>query len=71
MGPMQRLSFIAQIKHPSVDAVVREDAADADPTEWIRLSAGDGTKGARLHDWSYHQLGDVDPEDYDAEWEGQ
>ena len=35
---------------PVVDAVV------ADPTGWVRLSAGDGTKGARLH-WSYHQLG--------------
>jgi len=71
LGVRSDYRFISQIEHPSVDAVVREDAADADPTGWVRLSAGDGTKGARLHDWSYHQLGDVDPEDYDAAWEGQ
>ncbi|RZF58279.1 IS701 family transposase [Sphingomonas populi] len=71
LGVRSDYRFIAQIEHPSLDAVIQEDAADADPTGWIRLSAGDGTKGPRLHDWSYHQLGDVDPEDYDAEWEGQ
>jgi SRSO17 transposase len=23
------------------------------PADWLRLSAGEGTKGARLHDWAY------------------
>jgi SRSO17 transposase len=27
-----------------------------DPHEWRRLSAGDGSKGARLYDWAYVRL---------------
>ena len=30
------------------------------PSDWLRLSAGDGTKGARLHDWAYCPLADLD-----------
>jgi SRSO17 transposase len=32
---------------------------------WARLSAGDGTKGSRLHDWAYLELADLDAADYD------
>ena len=32
---------------------------------WRRLSAGAGTKGARLHDWAYCELADLDASDYD------
>ncbi|HYG85223.1 MAG TPA: IS701 family transposase [Azospirillum sp.] len=40
-----------------------EEIAKALPTEdWIRLSAGDGTKGPRLYDWAYLELADLDPE---------
>ena len=28
------------------------------PSDWVRLSAGEGTKGARLHDWAYLELAD-------------
>ena len=31
---------------------------------WQRLSAGDGTKGARLHDWAYLELADLDAGEY-------
>jgi SRSO17 transposase len=31
---------------------------------WRRLSAGDGTKGARLHDWAYLELADLDAREY-------
>jgi SRSO17 transposase len=31
---------------------------------WRRLSAGTGTKGARLHDWAYCELADLDASDY-------
>jgi SRSO17 transposase len=30
------------------------------PGEWLRLSAGDGTKGPRLYDWAYVELADLD-----------
>jgi SRSO17 transposase len=33
-------------------------------TAWRRLSAGAGTKGARLHDWAYCELADLDASDY-------
>ena len=33
---------------------------------WRRLSAGDGTKGARLHDWAYLELADLDAEEYNS-----
>lgn len=35
-----------------------KDIAEALPEDaWRRLSAGDGTKGARLHDWAYSRTG--------------
>ncbi len=44
-----------------------KDIAEALPENaWRRLSAGDGTKGARLHDWAYLQLADLDSDDFDA-----
>ena len=36
------------------------------PSDWLRLSAGDGTKGARLYDWAYCELADLDHAEYDA-----
>ena len=33
---------------------------------WRRLSAGEGTKGARLHDWAYLELADLDAGDYNS-----
>ncbi len=35
-------------------------------SDWTRLSAGEGTKGARLNDWVYLELADLDAADYDA-----
>ena len=34
------------------------------PSDWKRLSAGDGTKGPRLHDWCYLELAELDAEEY-------
>jgi SRSO17 transposase len=34
--------------------------------DWVRLSAGEGTKGPRLFDWAYLELADLDPEDLGA-----
>src|SRR5258707_11085094 len=33
---------------------------------WRRLSAGDGTKGARLYDWAYLELADLDADEYNS-----
>lgn len=40
------------------------------PGAWRRLSAGEGTKGARLHDWAYLELADLDADDYDRALSG-
>jgi SRSO17 transposase len=43
------------------------DIAQALPVDaWVRLSAGDGTKGPRLYDWAYLALADLDPEEVGA-----
>ena len=39
-----------------------EIAASLDNSAWRRLSAGDGTKGPRLHDWAYVEMADLDAE---------
>ena len=33
-------------------------------SDWRRLSAGDGAKGARLHDWAYCELADLEAAEY-------
>jgi SRSO17 transposase len=38
---------------------------------WRRLSAGDGTKGARLHDWAYLELADLDASEYNSTLTGK
>jgi SRSO17 transposase len=50
---------------PLVAGSAEEIARDLDPCAWKRLSAGDGTKGARLHDWAYCELADLDAAEYD------
>ena len=38
---------------------------------WRRLSAGEGTKGPRLHDWAYLELADLDAGEYDSTLAGE
>jgi len=48
-----------------------KDIAEALPENaWLRLSAGAGTKGARLHDWAYLDLADLDADDFGAAFAG-
>jgi len=49
---------------PSVVGTAQEIARDLDPSAWQCLSAGEGTKGARLHDWAYCELADFDADEY-------
>ena len=50
---------------PQRAGTAEEIACTLDPSAWQRLSAGDGTKGARLHDWVYCELADLDAAEYD------
>jgi SRSO17 transposase len=52
---------------PRVVAGTTEDIASTlAESDWIRLSAGEGTKGPRLFDWAYLELADLDPEELGA-----
>ena len=37
---------------------------------WRRLSAGEGTKGSRLHDWCYLELADLEAEQFNSANQG-
>jgi SRSO17 transposase len=45
-------------------------AQELPASEWKRLSAGEGTKGARLYDWAYCELADLDAAEYNADRSG-
>ncbi len=50
---------------PPIAGTAEAIAQHLDASAWKRLSAGDGTKGARLHDWAYCALADLDAAEYD------
>src|ERR1035437_10954722 len=53
---------------PRAKQMVRGSAAkiaqNFPKSAWRRVSAGDGTKGERLHDWAYLELADLDVGEY-------
>jgi SRSO17 transposase len=53
-----------------VAGTAEQIAGVIDPQHWQRLSAGEGTKGARLHDWAYCELADLDAANYDETHSG-
>jgi len=50
----------ARDRKPPVAGTAEEIADALDPSLWKRLSAGAGIKGARLRDWVYCELADLD-----------
>lgn len=52
-------------RDPPVAGTAEQIACGLDSSAWRRLSAGEGTKGARLHDWAYLELADLDAAEYD------
>jgi len=57
--------FQSWLGKPPVAGTAQQIAGAIDPSRWQRLSAGDGTKGAREHDWVYCELADLDADEYD------
>ena len=55
---------------PLLAGTAEEIARGLDASAWQRLSAGEGTKGERLHDWAYRELADLEAAEYDAEQTG-
>src|SRR5665213_3369387 len=50
---------------PPVAGTAEDIAKGLDASAWKRLSAGEGTKGPRLHDWAYCELADMEAGEYD------
>jgi SRSO17 transposase len=55
---------------PSVAGTAEEIAQARPGSAWARLSAGDGTKGPRLHDWAYLELADLEAAEYGDDLSG-
>jgi SRSO17 transposase len=50
---------------PEISGTADEIAQALDPSAWMRLSAGSGSKGPRLHDWAYLELATLPAEAVD------
>ncbi|SCY98759.1 IS701 family transposase [Microvirga guangxiensis] len=62
--------FSSWIGKPDVAGTAEQIAQELAPGAWKRLSAGDGTKGARLYDWAYIELADLEAEEYSDDLTG-
>ena len=57
--------FNSWVGKPLVAGTAEAIADGLGASAWVRLSAGEGTKGARLYDWAYCELADLAGADYD------
>ena len=55
---------------PLVAGTAEDVAKSLPPSAWHRLSAGEGTKGPRLHDWAYLELAHLEADAYVGGYEG-
>ncbi len=55
---------------PVVSGTAEQIAQGLDAAAWQRLSAGEGTKGARLYDWAYLELADLDADEFNEALSG-
>ncbi len=71
LGVTGAQDFNSWIGKPEVTGTAVEIAAELPSSAWRRLSAGEGTKGPRLHDWAYLELADLEADDYVGGYEGR
>jgi SRSO17 transposase len=64
LGVNSNHRFHSWQRDPTVGGTAEQIAAALDAARWRRLSAGEGTKGPRLHDWAYCDLADLDIAEY-------
>ena len=57
-------------RKPVVAGTAEAIAQTLDASAWQRLSAGQGTKGARLGDWAYLELADLEADGLTGTWDG-
>jgi SRSO17 transposase len=67
LGTHATQPFNSWLNKPKIAGTAQQIAQDLAPAAWQRLSAGEGTKGARLFDWAYLELADIEAEEYGAD----
>jgi SRSO17 transposase len=65
LGVASNHSFTSWGKAKSIAGTAESVAQGLAPSDWKRLSAGDGAKGPRLYDWAYVELADIDASTYE------
>ena len=70
LGVSSNHGFNSWGKPYAVSGTAKEIAAGLPEDAWKRLSSGAGTKGARLHDWAYFDLADLDAGDFGSDLPG-
>jgi len=70
LGTNATQPFNSWVGKPVVYGTAEEIAQALDASAWRRLSAGEGTKGARLHDWAYLELADLDADEFNPALSG-
>jgi SRSO17 transposase len=62
LGVTATSQFWSSGEEPAATGTAEQIAAALPASSFVRLSAGDGAKGPRVHDWAYMELGDLDAE---------
>lgn len=70
LGVKANHHFNSWAKSHPVGGTAKTIAQGLPDTAWRRLSAGDGTKGARLHDWAYLELADLHGDEFNSSLTG-
>ena len=71
LGVASNRVFRSWGKRQLVGGTAAKIAQSVPKRAWRRLSAGEGTKGPRLHDWAYLELADLDAGEYCSTPTGQ
>ena len=66
LGVASAAQFSSWDKPRAVAGTAETIANSLSEGDWLRLSAGEGTKGPRLFEWAYLELADLDPEEVGA-----
>ena len=65
LGVASTHPFTSWDREIAIAGTAEKIAKELDVSAWHRLSAGEGTKGARLYDWAYCPLAELDAAEYD------
>jgi len=71
LGVASNRVFRSWGKKQLVSGTAGKIAQNLPENAWRRLSAGEGTKGPRLHDWAYLELADLEAGEYNSTLAGE